>query len=89
MQQVTNAYDALHTSFAEHAAALTLTEAAQTAYDAALDAYRHGVGTYADLVNSENALTQAQSEKEDAHANVFTAAAALAFSTGSILSQPR
>jgi len=89
VQQVTNAYDALHTSFAEHAAALTLTEAAQTAYDAALDAYRHGVGTYTELVNSENALTQAQSEKEDAHANVFTAAAGLAFATGSILSPPR
>ncbi|HUN95911.1 MAG TPA: TolC family protein [Bradyrhizobium sp.] len=81
-QQVTDAYDALRTSFAEHAAALTLNEAAQTAYDAALDAYRHGVGTYTDLINDETALSQAQSEKEDAHANVFTAAAALAFSTG-------
>ncbi|HTR16976.1 MAG TPA: TolC family protein [Acetobacteraceae bacterium] len=88
VKQVTNAYDALRTSFAEYAAALTLNEAAQTAYDAALDAYRHGVGTYTDLVNNETALSQAQSEKEDAHANVFTAAAALAFATGSILSQP-
>ena len=86
MQQVTDAYDALRTSFAEYAAALPLTEAAQTAYDAALDAYQHGVGTYTDLVNSETALSQAQSEKEDSHANVLTAAAALAFATGSILS---
>jgi len=87
-QQVTNAYDALHTSVAEYAAAVTLNEAAQTAYDAALDAYRHGVGTYIDLLNDETSLSRAQSEKEDAHANIFTAAAALAFATGAILSQP-
>jgi outer membrane protein TolC len=87
VQQVTDAYDALKTGFAEYAAALTLTEAAQTAYDAALDAYRNGVGTYTDLLNSETALSQAQAEKVNAHANVFTAAAALAFATGSILNQ--
>jgi outer membrane protein len=87
-QQVTNAYDALHTSFAEYAAALTLNDAAQTAYDAALDAYRHGVGTYVDLANDETSLSRAHAEKEDAHANVFTAAAALAFATGAVLSQP-
>jgi outer membrane protein len=88
VQQVTDAYDALRTGFAEYVAALTLNEAAQTAYDAALEAYRNGVGTYTDLVNAETALSQAQSEKVSAHANVFTAAAALAFATGSILSPP-
>ena len=88
VQQVTDAYDALKTGFAEYAAALALTEASQTAYDASLDAYRNGVGTYMDLVNAETALTQAQSERVNAHANVFTAAAALAFATGSILSPP-
>ena len=88
VQQVTDAYDALRTGFAEYTAALALTEAAQTAHDAALDAYRYGVGTYTELVNAETALSQAQSEKVNAHANVFTAAAALAFATGSILSPP-
>ncbi len=85
-RQVTDAYDALHTSYAEYVAALALTEAAQTSYDAALDAYQHGVGTYTAVATEETALSQAQSAKEDAHANVFTAAAALAFSTGAILS---
>ena len=88
VQQVTDAYDGLRTSFAEYAAALPLTAAAQTAYDAALDAYRHGVGTFTDLANDETALSQARSEKEDAHASVFTAAAALAFATGAIGPQP-
>jgi len=87
VQQVTDAYDALHTGFAEFEAALELTKAARIAYEAALDAYRHGVGNYTDLSNAETALSQAQSAREDAHANVFTAAAALAFSTGAILSQ--
>jgi len=88
VQQVTDAYDSLHTGFAEYQASLALTKAAETAYDAALDAYRHGVGTYTELSNTETALSQARSAKEDAHATVFTAAAALAFSTGTILSQP-
>jgi outer membrane protein TolC len=87
VQQVTNAYDALHTSFAEYEATLVLNNAAETAYGAAFDAYRHGVGTYIDVVDAETALSQAQSEKEDAHANVFTAAAGLAVATGSILSK--
>ncbi|GGE98662.1 protein CyaE [Aliidongia dinghuensis] len=86
VQQVTDAYDALKTGYAEYEAALALTKAAEIAYDAALDAYRHGVGNYTDLANAQTALSQAQSEREDAHSNVFTAAAALAFSTGTILS---
>lgn len=78
----------LHAGCAEYQAARVITQAQQRAYDAALDAYRHGVDTHTDLANSETALIQARSVKEDAHATVFTAAAALAFSTGAILSQP-
>ena len=65
-------------------AIVTVREAAQTSYDAAFDAYLHGVGTYTDAANEETALATADSDKEDAHANVFTAAAALAFATGTI-----
>jgi outer membrane protein len=86
VKQVTDAYDALKTGLAEHAAADALRDAARTAYDAALDAYRHGLGTYTDLVNDETALTRSQSALEDAHADVLTAAAELAFATGSIAS---
>lgn len=81
-RQVIDAYDALRTGFAEYSAAKALVDAAQTAYDAAFDAYHHGVGTYIGLLTDETALSQAQSQMEDAHANVFTAAAALAFATG-------
>jgi len=85
VKQVTESYDALKTSLAEHEASIALRDAARIAYSAALDAYRHGVGTYTDLVHDETALTQAESEFEDARANALSAAAALAFSTGSIL----
>jgi outer membrane protein len=87
VRQVTDSYDSLHTSFAEYSASLTLNETAKTAYDASLDSYRHGVGTYTDIANNETALTQAQSSQEDAHADIFTAAAALAFATGTTLLQ--
>lgn len=87
VKQVTDAYDALKTGLAEHAAAGPLREAARVAYDAALDAYRHGIGTYTDVASDETALTRAESQLEDAHANVLTAAAALAFATGSITSE--
>lgn len=86
---MTDAYDASIRALRNTRRPCSLNEVAQTAYDAALGAYRHGVGTYTDVVSTETSLSQAQSEKEDAHANVLTAAATLAFSTGAILSPPR
>jgi outer membrane protein TolC len=83
-RQVTDAHDALKTAFAEYEAALVMERTSQTAYDAALEAYRNGVGLYTDVVNAETGLSQGRFEKENAHANVLTAAAALAFATGSI-----
>jgi outer membrane protein len=84
VQQVVSAYSDLRTSLAAYAAAVTVREAAQTSYDAAFDAYLHGVGTYTDVASEQTALARADSDREDAHANVFTAAAALAFATGTI-----
>ncbi len=83
-QQVTTAYEALSSGFAEYRASQVLTEAAQTAYDAAFDAYRQGVGTYTDLVARATRLDEARSDREDAHAAVFIAATSLAFATGTL-----
>jgi outer membrane protein TolC len=83
-QQVVRAYNGLLTSLAEHAAATALSEAAHTAYDAALQSYRQGVGTYTDLANEENAVVQGDTQVEDARANAHTAAAALALSMGAV-----
>jgi len=84
IKEVTDAYYTLKTALSEYAAAKVLIDAAQTAHDAGLDAYQHGIGTYTSLENDANELVQAQTELEDSHANVLTAAAALAFATGSI-----
>ena len=83
-QQVVRAYNALSTSLAEYDAATALSQAAHTAYEAALRSYRQGVGTYTDLSTEENAVVQGDTQVEDARANAHTAAAALALSMGAI-----
>ncbi|MGA2191140.1 MAG: TolC family protein, partial [Steroidobacteraceae bacterium] len=83
-QQVVRAYNGLVTSLAEYDAATVLSQAAHTAYEAALRSYRQGVGTYTDLATEENAVVQGDTQVEDARANAHTAAAALALSMGAI-----
>jgi outer membrane protein TolC len=83
-QQVVRAYNGLLTSLAEYDAATVFSQAAHTAYDAALRSYRQGVGTYTDLATEENAVVQGDTQVEDARANAHTAAAALALSMGAI-----
>ena len=83
-QQVVRAYNALLTSLAEYEAATVLSQAAHTAYEAALRSYRQGVGTYTDLATEENAVIQGDTQVEDARADAHTAAAALALSMGAI-----
>jgi outer membrane protein len=83
-QQVVRAYNNLLTSLAEYEAATALSEAAHTAYEAALRSFRQGVGTYTDLATEENAMIQGDTQVEDARAGAHTAAAALALSMGAI-----
>jgi outer membrane protein len=86
-REVVDAYNGLTTALAEHDAAVAVAEAARTAHDAGLESYRHGLGTYTTLMDDEDALAQAEAELVDAQANVRIAAAALAFSTGTIDAQ--
>ena len=86
-QQVVKAYNGLLTSLSEYNAATALSQAAHTAYDAALRSYKQGVGTYTDLSTEENAVVQAETQVEDARASAHTAAAALAFAMGTIRSE--
>jgi outer membrane protein TolC len=87
-QQVVRAYNALLTSLAEYEAAAALSQAAHTAYEAALRSYNQGVGTYTDLSTEESAVVQGDTQVEDARANAHTAAAALALSMGTIDMMP-
>jgi outer membrane protein TolC len=82
--QVATAYNDLTSGLAAYAATLEVAAAARTAYEAALESYALGVGTYTDLAAEEGALARAEAARVDAHAGVFTAAAALALVTGAI-----
>jgi outer membrane protein TolC len=62
----------------------TLLAAAQSAYDAALEAYRQGLSTYVDLMNAQRSLAAARSEMVDTRASIFTARTALAYSVGDL-----
>ena len=81
--EVTRAYDGLKTSFAEYRAAVEAESAARTALEAAVDAYRSGVGPLTDVINAANAASKSQMQREEARAGVLTAAAELAFALGS------
>lgn len=61
-----------------------LLAAAQSAYDAALEAYRQGLSTYVDLMNAQRSLAAARSVMVDTRATIFTARTALAYSIGDL-----
>jgi outer membrane protein TolC len=79
---VTSAYEQLQTSIAEFQAAVVVDGDARTALDAAVGAYRSGVGPLLDALSAQTAAREAQLEVETARAGVFTSAAALAFAVG-------
>jgi len=58
--------------------------AAETTFDAALAAYRNGVGSITDLTVAETQLLQANNASTDAYSTALSAAATLALSTGTL-----
>ena len=60
----------------------SLDEAAQTTFDAALAAYRNGVGSITDFTTAERQLLAAHNAATDAHSTALSAAAILALSGG-------
>ena len=83
--QVWIAYTNVQTSYAQQQAASALVRSAQTSYDAALDAYRHGVRTLIDVIAAQRALAEARSEEITARTRLLRNTAALAFRTGDLL----
>jgi outer membrane protein len=84
VRQIVLADNALHTSLSAYSASQTLVAAAQTTFDAALAAYRSGVGSITDLTLAETQLLQAKNATTDAYSTALSAAATLALSTGSL-----
>ncbi|MEJ0024785.1 MAG: TolC family protein [Rhizomicrobium sp.] len=82
VRQIVQADNALRTSLAAYSAAQTLAAAAQTTFDAALAAYRSGVGSITDVTVADSQLLLAKNAASDAYSTALSAAATVALSTG-------
>lgn len=85
-QEIVVAYDVLRTSLSGYAAATQLVNAARTNNDAAVEYYSTGIGTLPETSVSQAGLLKAQYAQAQARSNAFSAAAALAFATGTLTS---
>ncbi len=88
VRQIVAGQNTLQTSLTSHEAAQALVSAAQTTYDAALAAYRHGVGSITDVLLAQNQLLLGKNAYVDAYSGARTAAATLALATGAIGAAP-
>ena len=82
--EVWKAYTDLKTALRKQDAADKLLAAAQSAFDASLEAYQHGLGTYVDTQNAQRNVTAARSTVVDTRSAIYTGAAALALSVGDL-----
>jgi outer membrane protein len=82
VREVWKAYTDFKTALRKQDSAAKLLTASQNAYDSVLESYQHGLGTYPEILNAQRNLTLARSVSHDTQAAIYTAAAALALSTG-------
>ncbi len=88
VRQIVAAQNALETALEANEAAQALEDAARTSFDAAFEAYRHGVGTVTAVTLATMQLLQAQEAAVEAHSGALSAAATLAFATGALGGAP-
>lgn len=89
VQQIVLANNAVQTSIAAYDAASSLAKAAQTTYDATFAAYRSGVGSITAATLAQTGLLEARQGMAGSYSAARTAAATLAFATGSLGSAPQ
>jgi outer membrane protein TolC len=87
-REIVAAANRVHTSLSALDAAEALASAAQITFDAALDAYRNGVGSITDATRAETALLEAQNASTDAYSGALSAAATLALAAGTLGTAP-
>ncbi len=88
MTEIILASNTLETALQAHEAAETLVQTAAVTYDAALDAYRVGMGTVTVATEAANGLLTARTARADARAAAQIAAATLALSLGRLDAGP-
>ncbi len=76
------ARNTLKTSLSAYNAATALAAAAQTTFNAALTAYRNGVGSITDVTLAERQLLVAKNAATDTYSTALSAAATLALAAG-------
>jgi outer membrane protein len=84
VSQIWQSYTDCKTALRKQESAAKLLAAAQSAFDATLESYRHGLSTYVDVSTAQRNLTTAQSVVVDTRAAIFTTSAALALSVGDL-----
>lgn len=84
--EIVVATNTLRTALEAYKAATSLTKAAAITYDAALEAYKNGVGTVTLVTEANSGLLDARLAQADAHAASLITAANLAFITGALTS---
>ena len=88
VRQVVVSDNALSTSLAAYEAAQSLAAAAQTTFNAALAAYRSGVGSITEVTMAQTQLLLARNAATDAHSAALSSAANLAPAVGALGAPP-
>jgi outer membrane protein len=84
VREVWKAYNDTKVAMAKQQAAAALLAASEKAWDATFESYRHGLATFPDVRESQRDLARARKLGQAARAEVWTRAAAFAFSTGDL-----
>jgi outer membrane protein len=84
VREVWKAYNDTKVALAKQQAAAALLAASEKAWDATLESYKHGLATFPDVRESQRDLAHARKLGQAARAEVWTRAAAFAFSTGDL-----
>ncbi|AJY47899.1 hypothetical protein TM49_03570 [Martelella endophytica] len=87
-REIVVASNGLTSAIASHNAAVKMVNAADRTYDAALEAYKNGVGTVTAAAAAEADLANARMAEGDAREASFAAAANLAFVLGNSMASP-
>jgi outer membrane protein len=84
-REVWEAYVDYHTALEQQHSSQSFLASAQISYDSSLDAYKYGVRSLVDVVESEQQLAQARFAVVRSQAQVMQSAAALSYATGALL----
>jgi outer membrane protein len=84
-RQVWEAYVNYQTAVEQQRSSQSFLNAAQTSYDSSLDAYKYGVRSLVDVVESERQLAQARLAAVRSQTQLMQGAVALSYATGDLL----